>query len=212
MTAKQWLYFNRGAQLILEFVHKAVVPECFKRRAARNTRESSRGDAVLGLPDDKYDYYEGKYEAEKSAAEVTKYDSDNLKDEYSSDKEDESDDQEPLKNLLVLRRPLLVLFKKGLQLSRFSYLQTAQPPESVSDDADDEFDDSESAESLDSFWEGSGSGSPKSLEASSKYIDEKTDSEIGTRDSPLRLRSRTHRSRTQTISDVNLLNDRFRLL
>ncbi|KAG6875919.1 hypothetical protein C0993_006813, partial [Termitomyces sp. T159_Od127] len=191
--AEQFDQFDTGTLLIERLLFEADVPEDFKKRAARDTRESRRGETVLGLPQDKYDYYVGKYEAETSAAVVTKSNSDDAKNEYHSDTEEESelDGQEPLKNLSVLSSLQQKNFRDieyhGVHfLSRL--FRPTQPPESVANDADDEIVD-------DPFSE---------VGSRSAYVDDETASGIGSRNSPLQPRSRTY--------NVNMLTDRFRYL
>ncbi|KAG6899142.1 hypothetical protein C0993_000283 [Termitomyces sp. T159_Od127] len=174
---KQWEQFIAGTSIITDLVENANVPECFKERAARETRRSSRGEAVLGIPQDKYDYHLGKYEAEKSTAEIARSNSDNPENEHQSDSEEESelDGKEPSKNLFVHPEKIGLLhsqLSRGVRLEgtfnlSSSLAQLYQLPEPVSDDADDE--------------------------SSSEYPDDETGSKIGRRGSPLQHRSRSHR-------------------
>ena len=213
--ADMLIQFEAGAALIDRYIERAQVPNSFKRRVGRDTRGSSRGDAVPGLPQDKYDYQCGKYGAEKKKTTAqTNSDTPDEDRDTASEEEGELGDNGPsgallspsshsdISPLILCRRPRRGIGRRwrNLQLSRQSPLLSQRGPVSSENLDDDErgsahqFDtEQSSSEAVDNGIGSSSFETPlESSELSSEYADDETDSERGTRDSPLRLRS--HRS------------------
>ncbi|KAG6893986.1 hypothetical protein C0992_007968 [Termitomyces sp. T32_za158] len=166
-TVEQSNQFVSGARLIRKFVEKVEVPDDFKRRAGRNTRTSDRDKAVLGPPADFYDYQLAKYQDH-----VAQYDSDDAENEHHTDSEEkhyfDSDEESSLEPVQLLN----------------GYMDAGA---ATFDERRIEWDRSEDEKGRRLSETG-----PESSELSSEYVNDETGSELGRRESPLRLRSHTH--------------------
>ncbi|KAG6895295.1 hypothetical protein C0992_002094 [Termitomyces sp. T32_za158] len=173
-TGRQLAQFHSGVYLIKDLVEDVHVPDTFKRRAGRSTRRSCRGEAVLGQPQERYNYRLAKYEA--VVARDAQYD--NAKDQHHTDSEEEhhldSDSEEKSSD------PVSLMEAQPIVNNGYNFY------------ADEDFDDGPIERQWDFSEDEKDRRSPDSSELSSEYVDDETGSEIGGRESPLRLRSRSH--------------------